>query len=42
MKMEKMRSVETIPGMRVRGIKQNDGGRTFVNVTMYHSTAIIQ
>jgi hypothetical protein len=26
---EKMRSVETIPGMRGRGIKENDGGGKF-------------
>jgi hypothetical protein len=37
-----MRPVETIPGMGIRGIKENDGGselwyilRTFINVTMY-------
>jgi hypothetical protein len=28
-KMEKMRPVETIPGMRRAGIKKNDGGRQF-------------
>jgi hypothetical protein len=37
----KMRPVETIPGMKSRGIKNDGGGefnyiiRTFVNVTMY-------
>jgi hypothetical protein len=29
MKMEKIRLVETIPGMGGKGIKENDGGRKF-------------
>jgi hypothetical protein len=35
--MEKMISVDTIPGMRVRRIKENGGYiiKTFVNATMY-------
>jgi hypothetical protein len=38
----KVRPIETIPGMGVRGMKENDGGgklnndiRNFVNVTIY-------
>jgi hypothetical protein len=46
----KMIPVETIPGMGGGRIKENDGGvnstmihcRTFVNITMYLSTTIIQ